>query len=218
MKLTHRRMLGDFFLMVRPCACTASGSCGMASETRFCTMTSAVFRSVSRSNVTIRLYDPSLAHCDDMYSMPSTPLTCCSTGAATVSATTWAVAPGYWHDTCTVGGVIGGYWAIGKAIKAIVPTRMVTIERTAAKIGRSMKKREITASTWNHKGHKEHKEKSGDPDAVLDLQLLIGHQYRPLLLGLETAQFKLVNQGFFVYPSKNPGPNTRCISIAAPVT
>ena len=44
--------------------------------------------------VTVRLYEPSLVHCDDMYSMSSTPLTCCSIGAATVSATTWALAPG----------------------------------------------------------------------------------------------------------------------------
>src|SRR5260370_1335034 len=43
-----------------------------------------------------------------MYSMPSTPLTCCSIGAATVSATTWALAPGYWIATATAGGVIGG--------------------------------------------------------------------------------------------------------------
>ena len=42
----------------------------------------------------VRLYEPSLVHCDDMYIMFSTPLTCCSIGAATVSATTWALAPG----------------------------------------------------------------------------------------------------------------------------
>jgi hypothetical protein len=59
-------MLGDFFLIVRPWRCTASGNWGMASETRFCTMTSAVFRSVPRSKVTVRLYEPSLPHCDDM--------------------------------------------------------------------------------------------------------------------------------------------------------
>ena len=48
-----------------------------------------------------------------MYIMFSTPLTCCSIGAATVSATTWALAPGYWQVTFTVGGAIGGYIAIG---------------------------------------------------------------------------------------------------------
>ena len=48
-----------------------------------------------------------------MYIMFSTPLTCCSIGAAIVSATTWALAPGYWQVTFTVGGAIGGYIAIG---------------------------------------------------------------------------------------------------------
>ena len=60
------RMFGDFFLMVRPCRCTESGNWGIASETRFCTITSAVFRSVPKSNVTVRLYEPSLPHCDHM--------------------------------------------------------------------------------------------------------------------------------------------------------
>jgi hypothetical protein len=44
--------------------------------------------------VTIRLYDPSLPHELDMYSIFSTPLTCDSIGAAMVLATTWALAPG----------------------------------------------------------------------------------------------------------------------------
>ena len=66
----------------------------MANATRFCTMTNAVFRSVPTSKVTLSVYEPSLPICDDMYNMPSTPLTCCSIGAATVSATTWALAPG----------------------------------------------------------------------------------------------------------------------------
>src|ERR1051325_734907 len=76
--------------------------------------------------------------------MPSTPLTCCSTGAATVSATTLAFAPGYDADTSTVGGVISGYCAIGSANKAILPASVMTIDSTQAKIGRSMKKRENT--------------------------------------------------------------------------
>jgi hypothetical protein len=44
--------------------------------------------------VTVSVYEPSLVLCDDMYSIFSTPLTCCSIGAATVWATTWALAPG----------------------------------------------------------------------------------------------------------------------------
>ena len=66
----------------------------MASCTRFCTMTRAMFRLVPISKVTVSVYEPSLPIWDDMYSMPSTPLTCCSIGAATVAATTWALAPG----------------------------------------------------------------------------------------------------------------------------
>src|SRR6516165_10581040 len=79
-----------------------------------------------------------------MYIMFSTPLTCCSIGAATVSATTWALAPGYWQVTTTVGGAIGGYIAIGSDQSAIAPASVITIDRTVAKIGRSMKKRENT--------------------------------------------------------------------------
>ena len=48
-------------------------------------------------------------------------------------------------ETWTVGGVIGGYWAIGSDNSAIAPASVMTIDRTVAKIGRSMKKREITA-------------------------------------------------------------------------
>ncbi len=87
-------MSGVFLRMVMPCRWTESGSCGMASVTRFCTITRAVFRSVPMSKVTVSVYEPSLPDCDDRYSMPCTPLTCCSIGAPTVSATTWALAPG----------------------------------------------------------------------------------------------------------------------------
>ena len=87
-------MSGVFLRMVMPWFWTEVGSSGMANCTRFCTMTRAVFRSVPMSKVTVSVYEPSLPICEDMYSMPSTPLTCCSIGAATVSATTWALAPG----------------------------------------------------------------------------------------------------------------------------
>src|SRR5580704_4473266 len=79
-----------------------------------------------------------------MYIMFSTPLTCCSIGAATVSATTWALAPGYWQVTLTVGGAIGGYIAMGNAQSDSPPASVIAIDRTVAKIGRSMKKRENT--------------------------------------------------------------------------
>ncbi len=53
-----------------------------------------MFKSTPFLNVTVSVYVPSLVHCDDMYIMFSTPLTCCSMGAATVSTMTRALAPG----------------------------------------------------------------------------------------------------------------------------
>ena len=56
----------DCFLVIMPCRCTSSGSLGTAIATRFCTSTWAMSRSVPTSNVTVRLYEPSLAQVDDM--------------------------------------------------------------------------------------------------------------------------------------------------------
>src|SRR5215213_2734505 len=75
--------------------------------------------------------------------MFSTPLICSSIGATTVEATTSALAPGYWPDTLMTGGAISGYCATGRRVKATAPRITITIETTAAKIGRSMKKCEI---------------------------------------------------------------------------
>src|SRR6266571_2624071 len=72
--------------------------------------------------------------------MFSTPLTSCSMGVATVSASTFGFAPGYTARTTTVGGTISGYCAMGNCFIAINPTITMTMERTAAKIGRRMKK------------------------------------------------------------------------------
>src|SRR5215217_4891994 len=101
-------MSGDFFRVVTPVCLSTSGSSGTARLTRFWTRTWAMFRSTPCLNVTVRLYEPSLVHCDDMYIMSSTPLTCCSIGVATDSATTWALAPGYRQSTWTTGGETGG--------------------------------------------------------------------------------------------------------------
>src|SRR5712675_2445858 len=81
-----------------------------------------------------------------MYIMPSTPLTCCSIGAATVSATTSALAPGYDADTSTVGGAMSGYCATGSVRMAIAPPSTMTMDSTEAKIGRLMKNAENTVS------------------------------------------------------------------------
>ncbi len=41
-----------------------------------------------------------------------------------------------------LGGVICGYWAIGRLKTATPPVRVMMMDTTVAKIGRSMKKRE----------------------------------------------------------------------------
>ncbi|OPZ73943.1 MAG: hypothetical protein BWY82_00929 [Verrucomicrobia bacterium ADurb.Bin474] len=63
----------------------------------------------------------------------------CSSGEDTAEATTSAVAPGYTALTLTSGGRISGYWATGRVIIEIVPKRTITMERTDANTGRSMK-------------------------------------------------------------------------------
>src|SRR5207244_11729419 len=68
-----------------------------------------------------------------------------SIGAATVLATSLALAPGYAADTSTVGGAISGYWAIGSVNNAMLPPSVMTMDSTEAKIGRLMKKRENTS-------------------------------------------------------------------------
>src|SRR5690349_21750743 len=47
--------------------------------------------------------------------------------------------------TTTPGGVIRGYWAIGREASAMPPTSVMAALSTVAKIGRSIKKRESMA-------------------------------------------------------------------------
>src|SRR4051812_16553712 len=75
--------------------------------------------------------------------MFSTPLIWFSSGAATVCSITSADAPGYTARTVTTGGAISGYWPIGRVRIEARPAMTMNVESTAAKIGRSMKKREI---------------------------------------------------------------------------
>src|SRR5579883_1614081 len=138
------RMSGDCFRVVTPVCLMTVGSMGRARLTRFSTRTCAMFTSIPCSKVTFNVYEPSLVQYEDMYIMPSTPLTCCSMGAAIDSATSLALAPGYWQRTDTEGGEICGNWASGKLKAAMPPARVMKMDNTEAKIGRSMKKREIT--------------------------------------------------------------------------
>src|SRR5271154_5047583 len=111
--------------------------------TRFCTCTWAISRLVPRSKLTWMENRPSAVELEYMYSMFSTPLICCSIGVTTVAAPPSALAPGYWPDTLMIGGAISGYCAIGKRENDTPPRITNTIDTTAAKIGRSMKKCEM---------------------------------------------------------------------------
>src|SRR5271169_886164 len=73
----------------------------------------------------------------------STPLICCSSGVITVSAMVLGEAPGYCPLTTTVGGTISGYSLIGSCGIASSPPTVISIARTVANIGRSMKNEEI---------------------------------------------------------------------------
>src|ERR1700731_3169202 len=75
--------------------------------------------------------------------MFSAPLIWSSMGDTTVAATTSALAPGYWPLTLMIGGAISGYWATGSRENDTAPRMTKTIDTTAAKIGRLMKKCEI---------------------------------------------------------------------------
>ncbi len=70
--------------------------------------------------------------------MFSTPFTCCSMGAVTVSSTTSALAPGYDVVTLTVGGVMSGMLDTGNRGIDRTPSSTITMEMTIAKIGRLM--------------------------------------------------------------------------------
>src|ERR1051325_11178520 len=61
-------------------------------------------------------------------------------GAATVSATTCADAPGYTVVTRMIGGAISGYCATGSVGNDTAPAIMISIAMTQATIGRRMKK------------------------------------------------------------------------------
>src|SRR3954468_22819848 len=134
--------LGELLTVVTPSWRTSSGSRGSAWLTRFCTCTCARSASVPTRKVTVSVSTPSEVACDDMYSMFSTPLICSSSGVATASEITRGLAPGYTARTTTDGGTTSGYSLIGSPNIAIRPPMKMMIDRTAAKIGRSMKNRE----------------------------------------------------------------------------
>ncbi|MDQ1092901.1 hypothetical protein QE400_002314 [Xanthomonas sacchari] len=102
-------------------------------------MTAASSGSVPGRKVTVICSTPSEPATDLMYIMFSTPLIASSSGVATVSAMTLGLAPGYTVRTTTEGGTTSGYSPMGSSGMAIRPAAKMTIDSTAAKIGRSMK-------------------------------------------------------------------------------
>src|SRR5262245_33737289 len=125
-------------------------SCGRRGSTcltRLLTLSAAVSTFAPISKVTWISTVPLDVEVELMYSMFSTPLIWFSRGAATVCSSTWAEAPGYTARTVTTGGAISGYCAIGSTRMPASPAITMKIESTAAKIGRSMKKRDIMAAS-----------------------------------------------------------------------
>src|SRR5471032_2675953 len=116
--------------------------CAEPRAARLATSVSACETLVPILKVTVSIRLPSAVDCDDMYSMLSTPLICCSSGVATVSAITLGLAPGYWARTTTDGGTTSGYSATGSFRMEISPATKMMMDRTPAKMGLSMKKRE----------------------------------------------------------------------------
>src|SRR5881628_2615480 len=78
-----------------PLRTTSWGSCGWARAIWFCTSTAARSGFRETSKKADRFMTPSLEFADLKYSSPCMPDSCCSIGAATASATSCAVAPGY---------------------------------------------------------------------------------------------------------------------------
>src|SRR5437899_2668725 len=75
--------------------------------------------------------------------MLSTPLICCSRGAATACSSVWASAPTYVANTWISGGAILGNWAMGRLSTVMPPTITMRIAITMATMGRLMKNLDI---------------------------------------------------------------------------
>src|SRR6202012_3729071 len=128
-------MLGLTARTATPRRLATDGNKGVAILTRFCTSRVAISISVPILNVTFICIRPLLVLLLCMYSMPGVPLTCCSMGVATVCSTVWASAPVNWAFTCTSGGVISGYWSMGRMTIQIVPVSTSTMDITIAVTG-----------------------------------------------------------------------------------
>lgn len=84
--------------------------------------------------------EPSEVASLDIYIMPSTPLSFCSSGARVVFIMTSGDAPEYEPLTFTAGGAMFGYCVSDSWENAMRPTNVMNTDITVAKIGLSMKK------------------------------------------------------------------------------
>src|ERR1700753_3260257 len=102
--------------------------------------------------------------------MLSTPLICCSMGAATDCATVSASAPLYVAFICTSGGAICGNWALGSPRMAIPPASADRIAITIATMGRLMKKVVMSADLLlgRHKGRGSPRHSSAESHKAFD--------------------------------------------------
>jgi hypothetical protein len=78
---------------------------------------------------------PSLVLVLCRYDIPGEPFTWVSIAVVVVCSTVCASAPVKMPDMDTTGGVISGYWAIGRLIIDINPTATITIDITIAVTG-----------------------------------------------------------------------------------
>src|SRR5438445_4936024 len=136
-------MSTERFCTTTPVRLTSSGSRGRAICTRLFTWMVALLTSVPTSKVQVIVSVPFEEEVDWKYSRPSTPESCSSIGAATVRESVSALAPGSAAVIVTVGGAISGYCATGNTCQATSPASVVMIAMTEAKIGRSMKNRDM---------------------------------------------------------------------------
>ena len=84
--------------------------------------------------------------------MFSAPFTSCSIGMATFCSTTRALAPTKKVSTVTVGGLMGGYWEVGRARMASPPAIRMIRPMTMAKTGRWMKYLTMAVSPRGFRG------------------------------------------------------------------
>src|SRR5471032_821332 len=144
---TIRKSLVDL-LTRKPVCCTSAGRREVATCSLFCTWTWAMSGSVPGAKVMVVVDWPVSSLIDDIYSRLSMPLICCSITWITVFCMVSAEAPGKVAAICTTGGETGGNCSTGSLKTAMPPTSIRISDRTMAKMGRRMKKRDMVPALF----------------------------------------------------------------------